>query len=284
MVFIGFCMIWKYLGGQFDLSQRAVVMGILNLTPDSFSDGGVNDCVDAAVANALKMVQEGAEIIDVGGESTRPGSPQVSVQEEMDRTIPVIEALNNEWGGAISIDTSKHEVAREAIEAGAHIVNDVTGLQDPEMVLVCRDAGVGIVAMHMQGNPRTMQKSPEYGNVVSEIREFFEQQYELLTVAGIPPEYLCFDPGIGFGKNLDHNEALLNEVASLEVAGRPVLIGLSRKSFIGELLSSDKLEDREWPTTALTAMTRKLGARVHRVHSVKQNVQAVRMVEAILNV
>lgn len=274
---------WSYRGGGFDLSKKAIVMGILNITPDSFSDGGLYTSVEDAVKAALQMVKDGAQIIDIGGESTRPGSPEVKLEEELERTIPVIEALRKKWDGAISIDTSKPEVAREALEAGANIVNDVTGLKDPEMVLVCRDSGAGVIVMHMQGNPRTMQAQPSYDNVVSEIQSFFRSQLEVLTIAGIRPESICFDPGIGFGKTVAHNLELIEGLPALEVEGRPLVVGLSRKSFIGKILESDSLEDREWPTVTLTAKCRRLGAKVHRVHQVRDNVDALRMAEAILD-
>ena len=257
-------------------------MGILNVTPDSFSDGGKYDVTEDAVQQALTMVAQGAEIIDIGGESTRPGAQPVSLDEELRRTIPVIELLRSQWDGAISIDTSKPEVARAALEAGANIVNDVTGLTDPEMVLVCRDAGAGIVAMHMQGSPETMQDSPEYGNVIEEVAAFFQDQYEMLTVAGINPETICFDPGIGFGKSLEHNLSLIKGLDQLVVADRPLLVGLSRKSFISKLIDTPELEHREWPTVALTSLSRRLGAQVHRVHQVKENHDAIRMAEAIM--
>lgn len=259
-------------------------MGILNVTPDSFSDGGQYNSEKEAVKEALKMVQEGAEIIDVGGESTRPGAEAVSLDEELGRTIPIIEALRNEWDGAISIDTSKPEVAHEAIQAGANIVNDVTGLKDPEMVLVCRDGEVGVVVMHMKGTPRTMQESPSYNDVNGEIKHFFQQQYEMLTLAGIPDHRICFDPGIGFGKTVKNNTDILSNLTQLQVEQRPLLIGLSRKSFIGKLLESDAIDDREWSTVALTAYCRKQGAMLHRVHAIKENYEAIRMVEAIMHV
>ena len=175
-------MIWKYKGGQFDLTKRGVIMGILNVTPDSFSDGGSFSTVDSAIDGAMQMIANKAEIIDIGGESTRPGSPTVALEEELNRTIPVVEALRTKWNGAISIDTSKPEVARAAINAGASIVNDVTGLMDPEMILTCRDSQVGVVCMHMQGTPRSMQDNPHYEDVVKDIHYFFQQQYEMLMV------------------------------------------------------------------------------------------------------
>ncbi len=274
---------WHYKGGQFDLTERGVIMGILNVTPDSFSDGGLHENPERAVEVALQLIAEGAEIIDIGGESTRPGAAPVPIDEELRRTIPVVEALRAQWDGAISIDTSKPEVAREAIEVGANIVNDVTGLTDPEMVLTCRDGQVGVVCMHMQGTPLSMQDQPCYEDVVAEVRAFFLQRYEALTVAGIPPEYICLDPGIGFGKSLAHNLALINGIPRLEVENRPILMGLSRKSFIGKILEDADPALRDWPTVALTSHTRQLGARVHRVHQVKENTDALRMAEALLS-
>ena len=258
-------------------------MGILNVTPDSFSDGGDHHSPEAALERARQMIAEGVDIIDIGGESTRPGAEDVGAVEEIARTIPVIEALRREWGGLISIDTMKPEIARAALEAGADIVNDVSGLRDPEMVRVCAASGCGVVVMHMQGDPRTMQAKPEYGDVVAEVRGFFEDRLRELTAAGIDEQALCFDPGIGFGKTLEHNLALLRGVKDLQVSDRPLLIGLSRKSFIGKLLESDSLDDREWPTVALTAWTRESGAMLHRVHEVRPNREALRMVEAILS-
>ncbi|BCX47419.1 dihydropteroate synthase [Haloferula helveola] len=258
-------------------------MGILNVTPDSFSDGGRHDAPAAALEQARRMIADGADIIDVGGESTRPGAEPVSAEDESARVRPVIQALRAEWDGLISIDTMKSRVALAALEAGADIVNDVAGLRDPAMVELCAGMRCGVVAMHMRGEPRTMQAAPEYGDVVAEVRGFFEERYASLTAAGIDAEAICFDPGIGFGKTLEHNLALLRGLPELEVEGRPLLIGVSRKSFIGRLLESDELSDREWPTVALTAWARESGARVHRVHDVRPNREALRMVEAILN-
>lgn len=257
-------------------------MGILNVTPDSFSDGGCHDDPAAALAQALAMVEEGADIIDVGGESTRPGAAPVDGDLEIARVLPVIEALRAEWDGLISIDTMKPSVARAALEGGADIVNDVSGLRDPEMVKVCADGDCGVVVMHMRGEPRTMQDAPVYEDVVADVRAFFEERLSTLAAGGIDPEALCFDPGIGFGKTLEHNLALLRGLPDLEVEGRPLLVGVSRKSFIGRLLESDALGDREWPTVALTAWTRESGARIHRVHEVRPNREALRMVEAVM--
>ncbi len=259
-------------------------MGILNVTPDSFSDGGHFETVASALERARAMISEGAEIVDIGGESTRPGAAPVSENEELSRTIPVVEAVRNEWQGLISIDTTKAAVARAALLAGADIVNDISGLRaDAAMVEVCRGSKCGIVVMHMQGEPRTMQESPSYRDVVVEVRHYFEERFRALTAAGIEADRLCFDPGIGFGKTLEHNLSLLRDLDQLVVGQRPLLIGLSRKSFIGKVLGDDSPSLREWPTVALTAATRRKGALVHRVHAVRENRDALRMAEAVLS-
>lgn len=276
-------MIWKTRNRPLDLSQRARVMGILNVTPDSFSDGGEHFGGGTALCHARRMIAEGAELIDIGGESTRPGAAAVAAEEEIARTVPVIAALREEWDGLISIDTSKAAVAEAALASGADIVNDVSGLlADPRMAAVCAASGCGVVVMHMQGRPQTMQESPQYTDVVAEVRAFFAERLKTLTAAGIAPEALCFDPGIGFGKNLDHNLALLRALGELSPVGRPLLLGISRKSFIGKILATDDLDAREWPTVALTANAREKGVMLHRVHSVRPNLEALRMTEAIL--
>lgn len=257
-------------------------MGILNVTPDSFSDGGRHCGAEAALGHARRMIAEGAEIIDVGGESTRPGSLPVAAEEEIRRTAPVIRALRAEWDGWISIDTSKASVAAEALAAGADAVNDVSGLRgDPEMAGLCARHGCAVVVMHMRGEPRTMQAAPRYGDVVAEVRAFFTERHESLMAAGISEEALCFDPGIGFGKTSEHNHALLRALAEPAVGGRPLLLGASRKSFIGRLLENDDPKLRDMPTVAVTAMARDRGVMLHRVHEVRPNVQALRMVEAV---
>lgn len=275
---------WRTARERIDLGQRGRIMGILNVTPDSFSDGGRHVGVEAALEHARRMIGEGAEIIDVGGESTRPGAAEVGLEEEIARTRPVVAALRAEWDGLISIDTMKSAVAAAALEAGADIVNDVSGLRgDPAMLALCAASGCGVVVMHMQGDPRTMQVAPTYGDVVDEVRTFFTERLATLIAAGIDPEALCFDPGIGFGKTVEHNLDLLRGLGDLEVGGRPLLLGVSRKSFIGRVLDSSEVADRAWPTVALTAWAREAGARIHRVHEVKANVEALRMVEAILH-
>lgn len=276
-------MIWKTRNRRLDLTHRACVMGILNVTPDSFSDGGDHCEIASALSHARRMIAEGAALIDIGGESTRPGSRPVPAEEEIRRTAPVVAALRAEWPGWISIDTSKAAVARAALAAGADVVNDVSGLlADPQMAAVCAETGCGVVVMHRQGDPQTMQLAPQYADVVAEVRAFFAERLATLTAAGLDPQTLCFDPGIGFGKNLEHNLALIRSLGEIAPAGRPVLLGISRKSFIAKLLGSTELEAREWPTAALTAHARELGVMIHRVHSVRPNLEALRMTEAIL--
>jgi dihydropteroate synthase len=274
---------WKTRIRTFDLTHRGVIMGVLNVTADSFSDGGRWLDPDAAVAHAAAMAEEGAEIIDVGGESTRPGADPVTEAEELRRVLPVIERLASDPRFVISIDTMKPSVARAALECGASIVNDVTGLRDPAMRVVVSETGAGAIAMHMQGTPQTMQHEPYYGDVAGEVGEFFRQTFDACLVSGIDPMHLAFDPGIGFGKTVEHNLALLRQLEALRVSGRPIVLGVSRKSFIGKVLGSCDVDDREWPTVALTSYGRTKGANIVRVHEVKPNVDALRMTEAIMN-
>lgn len=277
-------MIWRSRRKTLQPGKRALVMGILNVTPDSFSDGGRHDRLEAAIGHARRMIAEGADILDIGGESTRPGSLPVPEDEEIQRVVPVIESLRKLWDGWISVDTAKAGVADAALCAGADIVNDVSGLRaDSEMPAVCADHRCGVVVMHMQGEPRTMQVAPRYEDVVREVRGFFEERMETLRTAGIAAESLCFDPGIGFGKTLDHNLALLRALDSLVPNDRPLLLGVSRKSFIGMLLGDMNLALRNWPTVAVTARAREMGVMFHRVHEVRPNVEALRMIEAILD-
>ena len=255
-------------------------MGILNLTPDSFSDGGEFSAPEKAVARALQMIQQGADIIDLGGESTRPGAEAVSINEEIRRVIPVIQQLRSQTDALISIDTSKAEVASRAVEAGADIINDVTGLRDEEMISVCQDCDCGIVLMHMQGDPRTMQQDPSYGDTVSEIRTYFTTRYQELVGRGIQPERLVFDPGIGFGKTLEHNLELLRRPQELVIEGRPLLYGLSRKSFLRTLLSIEEPSERDHATAIMTAMLRQKGVFLHRVHEIPVNLSALLLAES----
>lgn len=278
-------MIWKIKGRNLDLTRRAQVMGILNVTPDSFSDGGHFAAHDTALGHALKMIEEGAVIIDIGGESTRPGAIPVETEEEIRRTVPVIRSLRAEWDGLISIDTTKAAVAQAALKAGADIVNDVSGLtSDPKMAAVCAGSQCGIVIMHMRGTPAEMQENPTYSDVVAEVRKYFQDRLETLGSQGIDPTRLCFDPGIGFGKTLDHNLDLLRHLDELAPPGFPLLLGVSRKSLIGKLTGTDLPADRDAATFALTAMARTKGIMLHRVHEVNGNLAALRAAEGLMGV
>jgi len=275
-------MIWNCGPHRLDLSQRGLIMGILNVTPDSFSDGGQYFDPAMAVERARQMLEDGASIIDIGGESTRPGADPVDDQTEQERVLPVIQALHENYPNLIiSIDTAKASVARAAVNAGACIINDVTGLTgDPQMAETVAQTRAGVVIMHMRGTPRSMQQSPEYEDVVGEIRQFFEQQLTLARNAGIKDEQILWDPGIGFGKALEHNLAILGALDQFQVGGRPVLLGVSRKSFFQKLTGAD-VDNRLWCTVAVTADARAQGVRVHRVHDVRPNLEALRMMEAI---
>lgn len=281
-------MIWRTRAGELDLARRALVMGILNVTADSFSDGGKFLARDAAVAHALAMAADGAAIIDIGGESTRPGAEPVPEEEEMARVLPVIERVAAELRRfsppcEISIDTSKAAVARAAIERGAGIINDVTALRgDAGMAAVARETGAGVIAMHMQGTPRDMQRAPHYENVIAEVRDFFRQTFARAIGSGIQPERIAFDPGIGFGKTVMHNLSLLRHLAALRVEERPLVLGVSRKAFLGKVTGSAEMADRAAPTLALTALGRANGANIFRVHDVKANVQALAAAETVL--
>lgn len=258
-------------------------MGVLNVTSDSFSDGGQFLDPARALAHARCLLEAGADVLDIGGESTRPGASPVDESEEIRRVLPVIEALARETRVALSIDTMKPGVARAALEKGAEIVNDVTGLQNAEMRELIRSTGCGAVAMHMKGTPRDMQDAPVYGDILEEIRGFFRQTLEAGLRSGIDPLCLAFDPGIGFGKTLAHNLTLLRNLDALRVCERPLVLGVSRKSFIAKVLGTAPLEDRHWPTVALTAYGRIRGAQIVRVHEVAPNLQAMRMTEALLS-
>jgi dihydropteroate synthase len=275
--------IWKIGKRVFDVSRHGLIMGVLNVTPDSFSDGGEFLTADKATERGLQMAAEGAHIIDVGGESTHPGSEPVTVAQELLRVIPVIENLRRKLDVPISIDTSKTEVARAAIEAGASIVNDVTGGQgDEQMLPIVAETKSAFILMHMQGTPRTMQIQPRYTDVVAEISDFFRQQYALAIGLNIDPMAIAFDPGIGFGKTLEHNIELLAQLERLRPHDRALVVGVSRKSFLGKLIGSRQISDRLTPGLALTSLLRARGADVFRVHDVRENVYALRVTEAIL--
>jgi dihydropteroate synthase len=249
---------------------RPLLMGILNVTPDSFSDGGQFQLVENAVARALQMEADGADIIDIGGESTRPGAEPVMLEEELRRTIPVIRELATRVRAPISIDTTKAEVARQALEAGAEIVNDISGLTfDPDILEVCRLHDAGICLMHIQGTPQTMQQNPTYVDVVEEVIDFLQQQVDRCLMAGILPERMCIDPGIGFGKTAEHNLQLLKSVSRLQRdLQRPVLIGHSRKRFLSKILGRS-VEERESGTIGVSIALAEQGVDILRIHDVR---------------
>ena len=277
-------MIWKTNKREFDLTSRGLIMGILNLTPDSFSDGGRFVDPETAVAHALRMEAEGADIIEIGGESTRPGSEEVTEALELERVLPVLERLAGRLTAAISIDTRKAAVARAALEHGAEIVNDVSAMRDdPAMAETVASTGAGVVLMHMSGTPRTMQVAPQYEDVVKDVREFFLQSWEHGLGSGIDPRQIIFDPGIGFGKSVEHNLLLLRHLSDLSLRDRPLMLGVSRKAFLSKVTTCQTVEERLWPTVALTGIGRERGAKVFRVHDVRPNVEALRVTEAVLN-
>jgi len=255
---------------------RPSVMGVVNVTPDSFSDGGVNVDADTAAASARRMIADGAAIVDVGGESTRPGSDGVALDEELRRVLPVLERLQ---GVPVSIDTAKAEVARRALELGAELVNDVTALRgDPDLAGVVADSEARLCLMHMQGEPRTMQEDPRYDDVVSEVAAFLEERLAAAVAAGIPEERVCLDPGIGFGKTLEHNLEIVRRLDVFVALGRPVLIGFSRKSSLRRLTGSGDLLAAS-VAAAVSAYER--GATILRVHDVKAHVDALTVAAAV---
>ncbi len=275
-------MIWRTSRRTFDLADRGLIMGIVNVTPDSFSDGGHFARTDDAVAHALRLADEGADILDIGGESTRPGAAAVIVEEELRRVIPVSEKLAGKTTAALSVDTSKAAVARAAAAAGAEIINDVTALRgDDNMPGVAAESGCAVVLMHMQGTPRTMQLSPHYNDVVAEVAGHLAQRVAAARAAGIGPERIAIDPGIGFGKTVEHNMQLITGLGRFAALGHPVLLGASRKSFLATLAHCADVEDRDLPTAVLTALGYGFGARLFRVHAVHPNLQALRLAEAL---
>lgn len=268
---------------SYDLGRRALVMAILNVTPDSFSEEGANFERDKAIAAGLAMAEAGADIIDVGGESTRPGAEPVDADEEARRVAPVIRALRQRLELPISIDTSKAAVARTAIDAGANIINDISGFRrDPEMPELARATGAGAIVMHMRGTPQTMQQFTDYDNLVGELNAYFEASMALLAAAGVAPEAVALDPGIGFSKTVEQNLQLVNELDRFAVHGRPILLGPSRKSFIGKTLRIDNARDRVWGTAAAVTLGLARGARIVRVHDVAEMRQVCDLTMAML--
>jgi dihydropteroate synthase len=260
---------------------RPSVMGVVNVTPDSFSDGGVNFDPGDAAASARRMLAEGAAIVDIGGESTRPGADGVNAQSELRRVVPVLEALEGEV--PVSIDTSKAEVARRALELGAELVNDVTALRaDPELAVVVAESGAYLCLMHMQGEPRTMQLDPRYDDVVSEVAAFLEQRLGVAVAAGIAEERVCLDPGIGFGKTVEHNFELIRRLGELTALGRPVLVGISRKSSLGKLLGDPEATTGSVAASVGAAVAAyERGATILRVHDVREHVEALTAARAV---
>lgn len=272
-------MILDCAGKPLNLSVPCV-MGILNVTPDSFSDGGRFVAPAVAVARARQMVAEGAAIIDVGGESTRPGAAAVAVEEEMARVVPVIAALAAELPVPISVDTSKPEVMRAAVAAGAGLINDVYALRLPGALEVAAELGVPVCLMHMQGEPRSMQQAPHYADVVGEVRAFLARRVDECVAAGMRRDRILLDPGFGFGKTLAHNLSLLKHLPELQALGLPLLVGMSRKSMVGAVLEAP-LEERLYGSLAVAALGAWLGAAIVRVHDVKATADALRMVAAV---
>jgi len=279
-------MIWKLRNGSVDLSRFGLIMGVLNVTPDSFSDAG--RCLDEKTAlwHAEKMVDEGATILDIGGESSRPGAEPVALKEELRRVIPVIRGIRQRFPELyLSIDTYKAETARQAIAAGADIINDISALRaDPQMIGVLQHSKAGVILMHMQGTPKTMQFDPHYDDVVTEVFNFLRRRQDELVASGVDRARIAIDPGFGFGKRVHHNVELVRNLGRFAQFSRPIVVGLSRKSMIAHLLREPKSrpEDRMWPTVALTSLLREKGGHIFRVHDVRPNLEALRMTEAIL--
>lgn len=267
--------IWKYRDRQWDLGHNPLLMGIVNVTPDSFSDGGKFFATETAVQHALELVEQGADILDVGGESTRPGAAIVDIDEELRRVVPVVTELARATQVPISIDTTKATVAARALQAGATIVNDISGLRfDADMPKVCRDHGAGVICMHMQGTPQTMQIDPRYDDVVTEICQFFHERLESLERAGIPRESIVLDPGVGFGKRTEHNLAILSNIERFRALGRPVLIGHSRKGFLGKALGR-KVDERSAGTLGVSIALAAQSVDILRVHDVRNTRDAI---------
>lgn len=271
-----------FRGGSLPLGQGTLVMGVVNVTPDSFSDGGLFLSTQAAVEQGVRLWEEGAHLLDVGGESTRPGSDSVPVEEEIRRVVPVIQALAAQTSAVISIDTMKAPVARAALEAGAAVINDVAALRfDPDMAALAAESGAGLILMHMLGSPKTMQANPVYEDVVAEVTAFLAARAGAARAAGVPPERIVVDPGIGFGKTLAHNLTLIRRLDRLAALGYPVLLGASRKAFIGTLTGRPALE-RLYGTLGVHVLGAALGADLVRVHDVGPLVEALKVVDAVL--
>lgn len=273
---------WTFPGFQYPQGKRPLLMGIVNTTPDSFSDGGKYATVDLATEQALRLVDEGADILDIGGESTRPGAEPVPLDEELRRVLPVVERLANRVSVPISIDTYKSEVARQALAFGARIVNDVSGLaSDPRMIEVCRNHPCGVICMHMRGTPQTMQLDPQYDDVVQELSDHFVTRLNELEQAGLPRQRIVIDPGIGFGKTPQHNLEILSNIRRFQQTGRPILIGHSRKRFLQKLLGRP-VDERSFGTVGISIALAQQGVDVLRIHDVGATRDAIAAWKAIL--
>lgn len=267
---------------KFSWGSRTYIMGILNVTPDSFSDGGDFNQLEPAVQQALLMAENGADIIDIGGQSTRPGAAQISLQAELARVIPVIKAIRQQSQITISIDTTVAEVAQEAIAAGANIINDISGATfDPQMLAVAAQLQVPIILMHIRGTPQTMQSLTDYQDLVAEITNFLEQQVQKAIAAGVQPNNIILDPGIGFAKDAKQNIQLIQQLTEFKKLNHPILIGVSRKSFIGKIINQDNPKDRVWGTAAANTSAIAMGADILRVHDVPQMYDVARVADAI---
>jgi dihydropteroate synthase len=273
-------MLWQCRDRAFDLANRTLVMGIVNITPDSFSDGGKYFAPEAAITHARRLLAEGADLLDLGAESTRPGAPPVPADEQWRRLSPVLEALARETEACLSVDTASASVAKRALAAGAHVVNDVTAMRDPAMAEVVAGAGAGLVLMHMRGTPADMQRDPSYHDAASEVAAHLAFRLEAARAAGIARDCVALDPGIGFGKTMQHSLELVARLESLTAFGRPVLVGVSRKSFIGRLLDRP-VDQRLEGSLAAAAVAVFLGARIVRTHDVSATAPAVRVAEAL---
>jgi dihydropteroate synthase len=271
---------WKNF--SFDFSKKTYIMGILNVTPDSFSDGGLYFDKSSAIGRAYQMVEEGADIIDIGGESTRPGSEPISIEEELKRTTPVIESIVKKIKVPISIDTYKSEVAKVALDAGASMVNDISGLRfDPRMSEVVYEYKVPVVIMHIKGRPQDMQRNPVYEALIPEIMDYFRMGITIATRAGITEDKIIIDPGIGFGKTFDHNLEIINNLHEFTLLEKPILIGPSRKAFIGKILGDAPVTERLEGTAAAVAISIMNGANFIRVHDVKEMVKVAKVADSI---
>lgn len=275
------CRRWTFPGFEYEPGDRPLFMGIVNATPDSFSDGGKYLATDLAVEQGLRLVAEGADILDIGGESTRPNAEPVPLDEELRRVIPVIERLAGQTTIPISIDTYKAEVARQALHVGARIVNDISGLTfDPQMLAVCRDHPCGVICMHIQGNPKTMQIAPHYDDVVEELFRYFQRRLGELEQRGLPQERVAIDPGIGFGKTAEHNLQILSHIGRFQQLNRPVLIGHSRKRFLQKVLGQ-KLDERSFGTVGVSVALAQQSVDILRVHDVAASRDAITAWKAI---